>query len=460
MENNWVGLLDFCLIGACLLVATFLRSRIRFLQTYLVPNNIVAGFLCFLLGGEALGLVSISADRFGGYVYHLLAVTFIAMALRGAPGGRKVSALSTGFILAVGIGVQVVVGLVISYLWYKTLMPDLFVAFGYYLMLGFSQGPGQAYALGKSWEPLGFAGAGNLGLTFAAIGYLWACIVGVILVNRGLARRKERLGDKIERIPKGVRTGLIADPDKREEAGRLTTASSAVESLAFHLSLVGIVYLATYGLLKGAEALILAGGDGEMTRHLASTLWGIHFVFASLLALAFRKLLAVTRIDTYVDDGLLTRITGTALDFMVTAAIAAISLSVLRRTLGLTLTLTTVGGIATIWFVYHAVRRSGLSHPLERFASIFGTMTGTLSTGLTLNRMVDPKFTSPAPHALIFGAAFTLPMSLPYILSSFLPIYGRNQPNPDLYYLGVIGLSIVYTLALYLIWRLFVVRRV
>nr|HPG85734.1 sodium:glutamate symporter [Spirochaetales bacterium] len=60
-------------------------------------------------------------------------------------------------------------------------------------------GPGQAYAIGKGWEGMGFEGAGSEGLTMAALGYLWACVVGVALVN---------LGVRCGYLPKNAQTAM------------------------------------------------------------------------------------------------------------------------------------------------------------------------------------------------------------------------------------------------------------
>ena len=54
--------------------------------------------------------------------------------------------------------------------------------------LGFVLGPGQAYAIGQGWESLGFEGAGTLGLTFAAVGFLWAYFGGVFRINYGIKK--------------------------------------------------------------------------------------------------------------------------------------------------------------------------------------------------------------------------------------------------------------------------------
>ena len=51
------------------------------------------------------------------------------------------------------------------------------------LPMGFGQGTGQALNIGKVFESLGFENGSAFGLSIAAIGFLVACIVGVIYLN-------------------------------------------------------------------------------------------------------------------------------------------------------------------------------------------------------------------------------------------------------------------------------------
>lgn len=458
----WNGILDFCYLGAGLVLATFLRARIGFLQKLLIPNNILAGFLCFLCGSAVIGLVDVDPGRYGNYVYHLLAITFVSMALRSVSHKRNVLMVSTGFILALGIGIQAFIGLGIACGFALTVLPDLFPTFGYYLMLGFSQGPGQSFALGKTWEPLGLESGGNIGLTFAAIGFVWACFVGVALVHLSLRKGGGSLGQQIDRIPHTVRTGVVSPDDAGtpNSAGQLTTESSAIDSFALHIAMIGIVYGATYALLRLVEKIVLPENSSPMIEHLVNTMWGLHFVFAAFLALLFRRFLGRIGKGHLLDDGLLTRICGGSLDFMVCAAIAAISISVILKYAIPILVMTTAGGIVTVYFVLHAIRISRMSHTFERMISIFGTLTGTLSTGLTLVRIVDPEFKSPAPAALVFATAVTLPLSIPFIASSFIPIhYWQADAGAAWIYLPALLLTGLYSAGLYLFWRFVIVPR-
>jgi len=451
VDASWEFILDLCLLSAALLLATFLRTRIKWLQTFFVPNNIVAGFLLLAAGSEISGIVPIAGDRFGGYVYHLLALTFIAMALRPAKSGGGRPMVVTGLILTTGYALQAFLGCLICFAAIAWFQPDLFPTFGYFLVLGFGQGPGQAYAMGKSWEPLGFEGAGSLGLTFAAVGYLWACLIGVGLVYWQTRGARRLLA---ERLPEDERRGVIRDPALQPEAGRQVTTPSAIDSMTFQLALVGLVYLATFALLKGFESLLQSAIALPAAADQAkSTIWGLHFIFATIMAISFRKAILRLGWSHLLDNGSLTRISGAALDFMVVASIAAISIGIFRQYLALILITTTVGGLATVGLALHTMHFFGLDHPIERMAAIFGTLTGTLSTGLTLSRIVDPQFKTPASSDLVFGCGLAFPLSIPVLLSVMGPLMGRTQASPVTYFGAGLAFLGVYTLAVYMILR-------
>lgn len=445
METGWEFLIDMCVIGVLLLLATFIRTRVRFFQKYMVPNNIIAGFFLLFIGNEFFGLVDVSSDRYGSYVYHLLAIMFIAMALRKGDGVSSRPMVATGIILTIGYGLQAFIGMLITYVTILFFKPDLFPTFGHFLVLGFGQGPGQAFALGKSWEGLGFENAGNIGLTFAAIGYLWACTFGVWLVYWNEKRDK---GEK-QSISEEERLGIVRDMSRQAEAGRLVTATSAIDGFTFQIALVGLVYLTTYGLLTGIEALLTIVVHKEAAfLQLKNTMWGLHFIFATVMAILFRKLILRFQWSHILDNGLLTRISGSSLDFMVTAAIGAISVSIFRQYITLILVITTAGGIATILFLILIFKHSAIPNVNERIASIYGTLTGTLSTGLTLTRIVDPQFKTQVAQDLVFGCGIAFPMAVPVILSVMIPLAGMTSSNPGYYYLGTILFLGFYTMGL------------
>ena len=91
--------LDMAWLSLLLIVGAGLRRYVPFFQRFLVPNNIIAGFVGLIVGPQLLGLANISPERLGMYVYHLLALTFIAFGLRQPRDSWGRGPLSMGFAL-------------------------------------------------------------------------------------------------------------------------------------------------------------------------------------------------------------------------------------------------------------------------------------------------------------------------------------------------------------------------
>jgi len=453
MTIDWTLAIDVAVLCLLLLSATLARMHLGFLQRSLIPNSIVAGLLGFALNGEMLGLLPVDAGRYGAYVYHLLAVAFVAIGLQGAERGRPGrGAVFTGFALTFGYALQAVLGVAIAFALMCTIVPDLFPTYGFMLLLGFGQGPGQAYALGHAWEASGFRDGGNVGLTFAALGYLWACFVGVWLVRRAMLRAGA-VGAAAP-IDPSVARGVIDDPAQRPSAGAVSTSPEAVDGLAFHIALVGGVYGATYLLLFGAEAVLRQlAPDSSAISQVIVTLWGLHFIFAALMAMAARGLLVRCRLAHLVDAGLTNRVAGTAVDFMVIAALASISLAVIRSHWLPILLITVPGGLATTWFVCRFVARYAPGHPVEYLATIYGTLTGTLATGLGLARICDPHFLTPAARNLVLGCGLATPLSAPLMAMMIVPLLGLGDGRLFDYQLGTLVVLAIYCAVLGLVWR-------
>ena len=85
MTFDWTLFVHIGIISAALMVSTFIRTRIRFFQRFLIPNALTAGFILLPLYNfvfPALGLDSMTLEAL---TYHLLSVSFVAMSLRKAP---------------------------------------------------------------------------------------------------------------------------------------------------------------------------------------------------------------------------------------------------------------------------------------------------------------------------------------------------------------------------------------
>jgi len=352
MDFSWTIFIDLGLISAALLLATYIRAKVRFFQKYLIPNALTAGFILLPIYNFIMPRLGLNSQGLENLVFHLLCISFIAMSLRGGESkgaGRRV--FSSAVMVVAHYTLQAIIGFGLTMLFVYTLFPDLFPNFGFFLPLGFGLGPGQAFAIGKGWEAFGFEKAANLGLIFAAIGYVWGSFGCVLMVN--IARRRgwmdtKRL-DAIDR--KRIRIGLFGPKEAKPVGSRLTTETEAIDTLSYNLAVILGVYLVAYLLLRLLTFLLSL--LGPMGNQLATNFWGIAFVFAAVTALLAKSVLKRLNIDFTLDDGSLNRITGVSVDLMVAAAVGAIAIVVFTKYWIPIVAIIVVGGalttLASIW---------------------------------------------------------------------------------------------------------------
>ena len=277
---------------------------------------------------------------------------------------------------------------------------QLFPTFGFLAPLGFEEGPGQALSIGKVWEAAGFEHAASIGLTFAALGYFFAFFVGVPLVNWGIRKGLAKNGS--QKLPRDLLSGLIHKNRKPTSVGSLRVHSANVDTLAFQTALVGLVYILTYGLIR------MIGG--VFPADVAAILWGFFFFFGLILALLVRFLMGKIDIDYLIDPGIQRRVTGWSIDFLIVATVMAVQLQVVwKYFLPVTAIALSSGILTTIGVIFLGKRI--WSYNLERMVAVYGTVTGTVSCGLLLLRIVDPEFKTPVAIEIgVVNALMLIPL--------------------------------------------------
>lgn len=226
--------------------------------------------------------------------------------------------------------------------------------------------------------------------------------------------------------------------------------------MSFNLAMVLVIYLLTYLLLRLLTFLLAFAGKPD--NDLAVNLWGISFIFAALVALLAKKVLQVLRIEHIVDNGTLTRISGSSVDMMVTGAIAAISIVIVARYWVPILIMSMLAGLLTIVTVPWLCSRLFKDHRFHRTLIIFGVSTGTLPTGLALLRVIDPNFETPVASDYMYSCGLTFLLAIPFILSINLPTYSHTTGNP-LYFWSAIAVSFGYLLFVIISFRIIARKR-
>jgi ESS family glutamate:Na+ symporter len=402
------SMLVFGWLACMLLFGVLLRAKISFFQRFLFPGCLIGGITGLILINT--GVISVAAADLEAFAYHFFNISFISVGLtRGdhphqpAPRNKKFlkGPAWMALVQTACFGLQASGGGLLVML-FGVMGLELFPTFGFLVPLGFEEGPGQALSVGKVWEGFGFAQAATIGLTFAAVGFFFAFFVGVPIVNRSI--RKGLSSQGAQALSRDFLTGIIPADRQTETAGKLTLHTANVDSMAFQAGLVGLVYLLTYAFVKYTGMLLPPDA--------AKIMWGFFFIFGLLFAVLIRWLIEKFKIAHLIDPGIQRRVTGWSIDFLMVSTIMAIQLLVVwQYVLPIAVLSIVTGLLTTITVVYLGNRL--WSYNLERTAAVYGTVTGTVSCGLLLLRIVDPDFKTPV----------TIEIALMNILS-IIPIGG------------------------------------
>ena len=413
----WNPVIQLGLIAGVILLANFLRQKVPFIRKSLMPIAVLGGFLLLLV--KYTGIVPVDTPLMEMLVYHGIALGFIAMSLRVPPEGRGggLTGLRSGAVIVSTYLVQGVFGLLVTLALSYSVMPGLFKASGLLLPMGYGQGPGQANNIGSSYESLGFAGGRSFALSIAAAGYLVACVAGVVILN--ILSRRGKLRPR--------RGGAAEQPgidffQSRDEI----PISDSLDKLSVQIAMVLLVYLATFLAAWGLTAGIGAAAPG-LAATVNSLIWGFNFIIGAALAILLRVLLekgkraGVLR-RQYQNNFLLNRISGFCFDIMIVAGIGSIDLEDIRG-LWLPFALLAAGGGIVTWLHLAAVCAAAYpDYYYEGLISMYGMLTGTISSGVLLLRELDPELESPAANNLITGSSFGILLGAPVLfLVGFAP---------------------------------------
>ena len=138
---------------------------------------------------------------------------------------------------------------------------------------------------------------------------------------------------------------------------------------------------------------------------------------------------------------------------MITASLAAVSISVLRENLIPILIITTVGGLSMMVYCYYLGKMIYKDEQLEHIIALYGMWTGTITTGIALLREIDPYSKSRVPENLVLGSGFAIFVGFPLMFILALPLQGFKLNQPVYYFwtfVAMIAMDILMTILLYL----------
>lgn len=341
MGSGFENLILFGLLSLMLLIGTLLRAKVKVFQNYLVPASIIGGLIGFAIvstGWLKIGEWQITNNSFNWFLFHAFNISYISLLLtlpRGRQKGVSKEIVRGGMwqtlIWTISLPVQALIGGAVIWVYNLATGNSLSEFIGMIVTHGYTQGPGQAFAFGTLWEKGGIADCATVGVIYAALGFLTAAIVGVPVarwfVHKGLNANKSGASINEEFL-----TGVMFE-NSTSTNGRETTHASTIDTLAFHVALVGIVYLFTYVELSWLETTIKPFFDQyKWLKGFGATLsMPMFFIHGVVIAWIIRTLLVRFGAGKLMDPIVQTRITGASVDFLLTATLMSIHIVVLKQ---------------------------------------------------------------------------------------------------------------------------------
>ncbi len=443
-----------------LLLGQVIQARVGLMQRLFIPGSIIAGVLVLALGAQGLGRLmpetlpgagaGLFPDRlvaiWRGLPGLLISVVFAALFLgHRIPGPREIwikagSQIAFGQTLAWG---QYVVGITLAMLVLTPVFGMPPVA-GALIEIAFEGGHGTAAGMAGTFHDLGFPEGADLALGLATVGLVSGVLIGTVLINWAV-RRNHIVIDAGETSDGATdndpHAAMAAREERRWEA---TQEEQATDPLSIHLGVVGVAiaigWLIRRGLLE-VEARTW-GADGGITLIAYVPLFPLAMIGGVLVQLWLDR----TGRQRQISRRLMNRISGTALDFTIVAALGTLSLTALGRHWAPFLLLA-AGGIA--WNVFGVLFLAPRMIPFnwfQRGVGDFGQSMGVTVTGLLLMRMADPKNKSGALESfgykqllfepIVGGGLFT---------AAAMPLIAQFGPGPVL----------ILTAAVTLAWLIF-----
>lgn len=413
--------------GLFLLIDTIIRAKVKFFQTFLFPASLIGGIIgFFVLNAGWLGIPSstgwktITPVTFSTITFHLFAFGFVGIGLLQAKSGTSGKVVARGalwiaLIFGLLFSVQAMVGKGTFDVWKLLFGGDFFTGNGYLLGAGFTQGPGQTQAYASIWETTyKISNSLNVGLAFAAVGFLVAGLVGVPLAFYGI-KRGWCTGGRSGELPQNFLRGLM-DRGDNPPCSHSTTHPANIDNLGFHVGLMAAIYGVAYlfGLLFSKY----------MPAGIAGLGFGLTFCWGMFLAMLLRKFMGKIDILHLIDGETTRRLVGGSVDFMICAVFLGIEMRALQEVL-----LPFIVAIAAATFITLIIcvwfgRRSP-EYGFERCLIMFGYATGTAASGLLLLRIADPDYETPVAVEGGLMNVFSCLTFLPVTLSMpFAPLPG------------------------------------
>lgn len=396
---------SMAILGTLLLVGLFLRAKVSVFRKLLIPASVLGGFVGVLLGPQILGLTGVKLFNeewiqiWSLQPSILMIPIFASIPLcnfkakeENAPKDKRhictvfMEGGLGGAVFAVqmflGVGLALVIGKI-----FASMYP--YNNFGCEMVFGFNGGHALAGLLGgllmengmDYWET-----AQSVGCTYSTIGLLGGIITGIIFINRAIKKGQTSVVKESAKLDGIMTYGYTKEIDKQEPLGRETTHNSAINSVTIHVALILIVSYIGYVLSKFFTSM-----GWEYLSALPAYIW------AMMAAYPVNWIMNKLGLGWLFDARIKNAVVAVCTDFAIVAAMASMDISAVILYLLPICVISAVAFVVTYYVTFGLFKlfMPG-NYSFERAIVFYGLNTGVSATGITLLRIVDPDFSSPA----------------------------------------------------------------
>ena len=422
-------------LAILMLIARGLRQTVPPLRKLHLPTSVIAGLLGLsaaamfaaiapLEGGATLLRLDEVLQTWSAWPGTLIALVFAGMLMRS---GRTIGRRSgLGGVLREALMVWIIVlgeaavGGWMLWLWLghqHDVPPE---ALGL-IEAGFAGGHGTGTALGVVLGGPGihYETGLDFALFIATIGLVYGVLSGVMFANLGI-RAGWRASDRRKNLDRNSSPTVAPENGRRDDPSSESDIQTA-ESLGqrtietsdrdpaerqsdidrwawqaiWILMAFAVGWAVQNGVLALGERLSVATDSNLPPRRtdLMSILGSFPlFIYTLGGGAAVSAMLRWFRVGQWIDEGMISRWTGIAMDVLVVAAIASLDLSAITGGWQVVLGLVIAGAVWTAFCLFFLARRIlPKEHWFELALINYGMSTGTTATGFVLLRIVDPK---------------------------------------------------------------------
>lgn len=423
-------------VAILLVLGVLLRQRLAIFRWLYIPASVIAGMVGLLViqalyvtNGQLNQWAESVSGRLSSWPGWLIAVVFAGMLLVRKPTAplqsvRRVA--QQGLMVWVIVLGETAVGLWAVWLLVQPFY-DVPNSLGMLIETGFAGGHGTAAAMGEVFAhpQVGLQGGKDLGMLMATFGLVFGIVAGILWINIGVRRGWVD--------PQIIDAAASNQPGNFGSIGQAKISGDSIDPLLLQLLWLSLAF--GIGMLMQFVVLQLAGSfDGgtasveqtdaarrELSKRLTLTNMVdfplfIYTLFGGLIVYRMMKWLGA---EDLIDAATINRLTSTAMDILVVAAIASLNLGVV---VAMAVPFVILFCCGVLWTAFCLLVLARWILPREYWFELglinYGMSTGTTATGFVLLKMVDPDLKSGAAEDYALAA----PLSAPFIGGGILTI--------------------------------------